>query len=471
MTRPATTEQTTTLRVVVAASFLAPLTASALNVALPAIGKTFAMDAVTLSWCVTSYILATAVLLLPCGRFADIRGRKKMFVRGMGVYSLGALLTAAAPSTPWFLLARLLTGAGAAMSFATGSAMLMSVIPPQQRGRALGWNVAAVYAGLSFGPFLGGLITHALGWRWIFLLNATAGLATAAFTAWKLKNEWMEADGERFDTAGAVLYGLALVALMFGFATLPRPLGVFLLLAGAAGLAGFARRELACESPILDLRALAGNSAFALANLAALINYSATAAVAYLLSLYLQYCRTLSPRDAGLVLIAQPLVMTVVSPLAGRLADRVDSGKLASLGMLFTAAGLFAFCFLQQDTPLHFVLAILAMLGVGFGLFSSPNTHAVMSSVAPRHYGVASSALSTVRLVGQMFSMGVVMLITTLLLGQGRIAAAGHPDLFLRCARTSFIVFSVLCIPGIFASLARTKPRKTEGNTASAPLP
>ena len=450
----ARTERAIALSVVVLSSFLVPFMLSALNVALPAIGAEFAMDAVALGWVVTAFVLAAAVCMLPAGRIADIYGRKEVFLWGLIVYTLGALCSAVAPSVLVLIVSRLVNGAGAAMVFATGTAILMSIVAPAARGRALGWNVAAVYLGLSLGPFIGGLIAHAFGWRWIFGLNALAGAVATAFTLWKLKDEWAEACGERMDTGGALLYAVALVALMYGLSRLPQALGAALFSAGVLGLLLFARWERRCASPVFDFTVFSRNTVFTLSSLAALINYAATAAVGFLLSLYLQYAQRLTARDAGLVLVAQPLVMAVVSPLAGRWSDRIDPGKLASLGMALTVAGLAALCGLQAHTHLGFVLADLGLLGLGFGLFSSPNTNAIMSSVAPKFYGIASSTVSTMRLIGQMLSMAIVMLIMTLHLGHAPITA-GNLDAFLHSSRIAFAVFAVLCALGVAASAVR----------------
>ena len=431
--------------------------ASALNVALPAIGDELSLDAVALGWVVTAYILAAAVLLLPFGRAGDIYGRKRTFLYGMVVYSIGSLLSAAAPSATWLILARVVNGAGAAMGFATGMAILMSVVSPQERGKMLGWNVSAVYLGLSLGPVLGGIITHDLGWRWIFGINAVAGLVGVAFTLWKMKGEWAEAGGEGFDAVGAVLYAATLVSLMYGASQLPNMLGLILLPASAVGLVLFVRWEMRARSPLFDVASFRNNTVFALSNLAALINYSATAAVGFLLSLYLEYAKGLSPQRAGAILIAQPLVMTVFSPLAGRLSDRIAPRKLAAVGMALTALGLTAFCFLQQDTSLHAVVAGLSILGLGFALFSSPNTNAVMSSVDRKYYGIASGTLGSMRLIGQMLSMAVVMLILSLLMGRVRITPENYAA-FGRCVRVAFGVFAALCALGVLASSARGRP-------------
>jgi EmrB/QacA subfamily drug resistance transporter len=436
------------------ASFLAPFMGSSINIALPSIGRQFSADALTLSWVATGYLLAAAVFLVPFGRLADIVGRKKIFVAGIITYSSSTILSAVAPSIGALIAFRVIEGAGGAMIFGTGVAILTSVFPPGERGRALGINTAATYLGLSLGPVFGGFLIHDLGWRSIFLVNIPVCILIVYLVTRRLKGEWAEAAGEKFDLYGALLYGLALIGVMLGFSRLPRPLGAGLLAGGLALVCTFVFRENRAPSPVLNLGLFRTNRVFAFSNLAALINYMATFAVGFFLSLYLQYINGLNAQQAGLILIAQPALMALFSPLAGRLSDRIEPRIVASTGMAFSAVGLFLLIFLHAHQHLGFVVGCLAFLGFGFALFSSPNTNAAMGAVEKKHYGVAASVLSTMRLVGQMFSMGIAMMILALHVGRVQITAANQGN-FLQAVRTGFMVFAALCFVGIFASLAR----------------
>jgi len=444
----------TTLLVTTLASFLTPFMGSAINVALPSMAQELSMDAVLLGWMATSYLLAAAVFLVPFGRLADIVGRKKVFAYGTAVFTVGALLAALAQSSTLLIVARVLQGMGSAMIFGTGVAILTSVFPPDRRGQVLGVNVAAVYVGLSMGPFIGGYLTQNLGWRSIFSALVPLGLLIIVLVLWQLKGEWAEARGEPFDLTGSIIYSLGLVALMYGFGLLPALSGFALILAGAIGLALFAAWELRIAHPVLNVQLFAANRTFALSNLAALINYAATSAVTFLLSLYLQYIKALSPQQAGLVLIAQPIMQVLFSPVAGWLSDRIEPRIIASSGMALTAIGLVLLVFLGPATPLWAIVACLLLLGVGFGLFSSPNMNAIMGSVERRFYGVASGTLGTMRLVGQMLSMGIATLLFALYIGRVEITPEQY-SLFLLSAKTAFGIFAVLCMGGIFASLTR----------------
>jgi EmrB/QacA subfamily drug resistance transporter len=439
-------------------SFLTPFAVSSVNIALPSIGREFAMDAISLSWVPSAYILSSATLLVPFGRVADLYGRKKIFSYGILIYTVSSLFLALSYSAEMVIGFRVIQGIGAAMIFAPAVAILTSVFPAEERGKALGINVAAVYSGLSLGPVVGGFLTQHFGWRSLFIFNIPFGLMILFLTFWKLKGEWVEGKGERFDFIGAAVYGLTLISIMYGFSLLPGITGYGFILIGILGIFVLIKWETKVKHPLLNVDLFRKNAVFAFSNLAALINYSATFAVSFLLSLYLQYTKGLTPQEAGLILIAQPVLQAFCSPIAGRWSDRVEPRRVASFGMALTAVGLFSFVFLSEQTTVGFIILNLLLLGLGFGLFSSPNTNAVMSSVDKRFYGVASATLGTMRMIGQMFSMGIAMLIFSIYIGKIQIAPQ-HYALFLKSVRTAFIVFVILCLGGIFASLARGKVR------------
>ena len=453
-----TTNKRAALVIATLTSFLTPFMGSSVNIALPSIGKEFAMHAVSLSWITTSYLLAAAMFLVPMGRIADISGRKKILRYGISLDLAASVLLAVSTNEIEFICLRVLQGIGGAMIFGTAVAILTSVYPVGERGKALGINVAAVYSGLSLGPFVGGFLTQHLGWRSIFISYVPLELVIIFLIFWKLKGEWADAKGEKFDLGGSVIFGLSLVALMYGFSLLPAISALWLILLGVLGVFTFVRWETRVDSPVFDTKLFRHNIVFAFSNLAALINYCATSATGFLLSLYLQYTRGLSPQNAGLILVCQPVVMAIFSPLAGRLSDKIEPRIVASSGMTLTVIGLLLFVFLSETTTLTFIILSLVLLGFGFALFSSPNTNAVMSSVEKKFYGVASATLGTMRLTGQMLSMGIAMLVFALYIGRAQITPENYPA-FLTSVKTAFIIFAVLCFGGIFASLSRGKVR------------
>lgn len=456
-----TAEKRVVLIIAILAGFITPFDGSAVNIALPTIGKEFHMDAIALSWVATAYLLSSAVCLVPFGKIADIYGRKKVFLYGIAIFSLASLLMTMTTSTEMFIRIRVFQGIGSAMIFGTGVAILTSVFPPGERGKVLGIYITAVYLGLSLGPFLGGMMTHYLGWRSIFFVNIPIGIITAALILWKLKRDWLECEGEKFDLTGSIIYGAAVIATMYGFSALPEIKGAILIAAGIVGILIFTFYEMRVPFPVLDIRLLTKNRVFALSNLSALINYSATFAVTFLLSLDLQYTKGFTSQDAGIILVAQPVVQAIISPVAGKLSDRIEPRIVASAGMALTSFGLFLLVFLKEATPIWYLIICLLVLGAGFGFFSSPNTNAIMSAVDKRFYGVASGMNGTMRLLGQMFSMGIAMMIFAVVIGPVEITTEYYPQ-FISSLHYAFILFTVLCIIGVFASLVRGKTGPTQ---------
>ncbi len=447
------------------ASFLAPFMLSATNIALPSIQKDFAANAVLLSWVPTSYLLSTAVFLMPAGKIADIYGRKRLFLLGVVIFTLASLLSAFVPAIEWLIVMRILQGVGGAIVMTTAVAILTSVYPPRERGKALGVNVSMVYVGLASGPTLGGLLTAHLGWRSIFYMSAPLGIITFLLSLYYLKGEWGEARDESLDLAGSLIYALSVIALTYGLTLLPALSGLVYLTIGLLGGVLFVKSQLRVEYPVFNVRLFKDNRVFAFSNIAALINYGATAGVTFLLSLYLQYIKGMPPQTAGLVLIVQPIVMALLSPAAGNLSDRIEPRLIASLGMASTALGLFLLIFLDFGTSLAYIVAALIVLGIGFALFGSPNTNAIMGSVSRQYYGIASGSVSTMRLLGQNFSMAMATLMITLHLGSSAIV----PDtyrLFLGSSHLTFSLFTMLCLVGIYFSYSRGQLHKEPGPAA-----
>lgn len=450
--------QRATLIVASVASFITPFIGSSINIALPAIGKEFSANAIALSWVATSFLLASAIFLVPFGRLADIYGRKKIFNWGIAIYTLSAFACAFAPDITTLIIVRIIQGLGGAMIFGTGMAIITSVFPRESRGKALGIVVSAVYAGLTLGPFIGGYLTKNFGWQSNFTFTIPFGILALILSIVYLKGDWAEAKGERFDWKGSMIYAVSITSLIYGFSKLPELLGAILTLAGILGLWLFISFEKRQPFPVLNIQLFINNRVFAFSNYAALINYSATFAIGFLLSLYLQYIKGFNPQQAGQILVIQPLLMAVFSPITGKLSDKIDPGKVASVGMALLSIGLFVIAFIGNDTSIYFIIPILVVFGIGYALFSSPNTNAIMGSVEKKYYGIASGTVGTMRLVGQMSSMGIAMMIFSIFIGKAEINPSNFPE-FITSIRTAFLIFAVLCFIGIFFSLARGKTK------------
>lgn len=453
------TQEKAALFVATLTSFMGPFIISSVNVALPAIQSDLNADAVELGWIATSLLLATAVILMPAGRIADIHGRKRVFVWGLSLFTLASIAAGFSGSVAVLITCRALQGAGAAMFTTTGMAILTSVFPPQQRGRVIGIYVSAVYIGLSVGPFAGGILTQHIGWRSLFFFASAFGLMSMGIAVTFLRGEWAEARGETLDVSGCILYGVAIVALVYGASILPAGRAVAMIGFGLCFLALFLWHERRVPFPVVEVDLFRENKLFAFSSLAALINYSATYAVAFLLSLYLQYIKGMAPQMAGTVLVAQPVMMALFSPLAGRLSDRIEPGKIATAGMAITALGLALFIFLGPSTSIGHIVANLALLGFGFALFSSPNMSAIMGSVDKRFYGIASATVATMRLLGQMTSMATAMVVFSVFIGREAISPTNYA-LFLNAVKVCFTISALLCGTGVFFSYFRGQLRR-----------
>ncbi len=444
-----------TLLICTLASFLAPFMGSALNLALVDIQQDLNGNQMLLNWLVASFLLASAPLMLIFGRLGDMRGRRDLFIAGLASFGVAALACALAPSIYWLLFCRVVQGMGAAMMFSTGMAILTAAFPPEKRGHVLGINAAAVYSGLALGPVLGGFLTHWLGWRSIFFAMALVAIPAAFGALARLPNDRRKLAYQEFDKSGAVVIAMSLVLLMYGASTLnTNPISPWLAGAGLAGMALFWVVEKKAAHPILNISVFSGNTVFIFSNLAALLNYCATFAVNFLMSLYLLTVRGLDSQHAGMLMLVQPVLMTAVSPLAGKLSDRFPPQIISSVGMGMTAIGTFLLTYLSADTSDTVVIGLFILLGTGFGLFASPNNNAIMSSVEKSLYGVASSSMGTMRMVGQAISMAIVAFIFARDLGPVKVGPEVAPQLLIS-THTAFYVFCALCVLGIFASFAR----------------
>ncbi len=439
--------------------FLTPFMGSAINIALPAIGKEFEISPVMLNWIATVYLLSAGIFMIPSGVMADRYGRKKTFSYGILVFTISSFACGVSPNLPILILSRIAQGISGAMIMATGVAILTSVFSERERGKAIGINTSAVYAGLSSGPVVGGILTQHLGWRSVFLVNVPLGLLVVILIFLKLNMEWKEPTKKRVDLPGFLLYSVSLLLIMVGAGNLLEWWGKTAMFLGVISLIVFILVESKIESPMININLFKSNTVFALSNLSALINYSATFGVGFLLSLHLQYANGLNPQSAGIILLTQPIIMAMFSPFAGKLSDKIEPQVVASGGMALNTISLGYFAFINDSTSISLIVSNLILLGIGFALFSSPNTNAVMSSVSRQFYGTASGTLGTMRVVGQMLSMGIIMVITAMVLGKTKITQENLLQ-FLKSEQITFTIFAILSFIGIFTSLARGKLRK-----------
>ena len=448
-------QQRAIITVVIITAFITTFTGSALNLSVPDIGDQFGVSAGTVGWLITGYTLAVAAFSVPLGRLADITCRKTVLVAGIVIFVVCCAAAVFSVSMVMLLAVRIIQGIGASMIFSTNTAVLISAFPGERRGRVLGYSLASTYVGLSAGPVIGGFLNYNFGWKSIFMLTGLLG-AIAFFAAiFKLPGEKSENRGKSPDMSGNILYVIFIVMMMYGLSEIGKGM-IYVLITAVGVILGilFIIHESRSEDPIVNVNLFRENKGYAFSNISAMLNYGATFAISYLISIYLQVVMGYSSQTAGLIMIFQPIIMAVLSPVMGRFSDRISPFKMSSVGMAFCAAGTFIFIFIGRETQIFVIIMALVITGLGFSLFSSPNTNAVMSCVDKAEYGVASSILATMRSIGHTLSMVIVTITVTMLIEDMPLADA-PAEVLIKVIRISFIVFTLICTAGVFISLKR----------------
>lgn len=451
-----TKAQKSVLLVAALTSFMGPFLISSVNVALPIIEKELKLNAISLSWVMTAFLLSSGIFLLLAGRWADFIGYKKVFKGGSIIFLIFTLLCGLSTNGTLLIITRFMQGFGASMLMATGPAILIREFPQNRRGAVLGISVAAVYIGLSIGPTAGGFITYYCGWQSIFWLSAIIGMLVMWVAFKCLGTDPEKTDISKLDYPGALIYAIALAAMVYGASLIKSSSGQIITIAGAILMILFIWQQSKSKHAFFPTLVFKTNRLFAFSNLAALINYSATFAIVFLISLYLQKVLNFNTRATGGILVAQPIVMALLSPVAGRLSDKIEPRILATAGMVICSIGLGLFYFLNAGTSLSFIIGNLAFIGLGFALFSSPNMNTIMSSVNKSQAGLASGISATMRVLGQILSMSIATAIFAVFFDKQSIENI-PVELFLKGIRISFFVFALICIGGIYFSFNRGK--------------
>ncbi|MBI5519496.1 MAG: MFS transporter [Desulfovibrio sp.] len=412
--------------VAVAGTFMATLDSGIVNTALPTIGLGFDAPLPHVQWIVAGYFLVISCLLPLFGRMGDMYGRRRMYTTGFVVFTLASLLCGAAPSLWALIAARVGQGVGAAMLMANGPGIIMAAFPGPTRGRALGFTGMTVALGSLTGPGLGGLLIQGFGWRSVFYVNLPIGLL-GIWMARRFLPPQERLRDETLDIAGAGLFALGMVGLLlamshghdWGWTSPPvlAGLGVALL-----ALPGFALWEKRCAHPMLDL-SLFRVWPFCSGNLVAYMAFMSMFTNAILLPFYLHGQKGLEPFETGLVLSSLPLTMAVVAPVSGFLSERVNFATLTSIGLAIMSCGLAWLSRLDSSSPLWCVYLGQVILGLGVGMFMSPNNNSVLSSAPQDKVGLVGGILALVRNVGMV--SGIAVAITVFEGFQGRAASAG----------------------------------------------
>lgn len=445
-------------------TFMTALDTSVVNTVLPVIGKNFNEVITNVEWVVTIYLLVLSGLLLSFGRLGDMRGHKTIYLSGFGIFIAGSLLSGIAPNVDLLIAFRGLQALGAAMLAANSPAILTKSFPVQQRGQALGLQATMTYLGLTAGPALGGWLASIFGWRVVFYINLPVGLAAIWLSMHFIPSDANHRQGEQFDYLGAITFLLGLGALLLGlnqgeeggWTSFPI---IALLLSAIIFLSIFIYIEKHVEQPMLDL-SLFKRLPFSMTAASAVINYIGVYSCIFLMPYYLIQGRGFSIAQAGLILVAQPVVMAVIAPISGTLSDRIGTRLPAVFGMAVLSAGLYLVSRLSAQSSIESIMVALAVIGLGTGAFISPNNSALMGSAPKTRQGIAAGILATSRNFGMVLGVGISGAIFTTVLAHEStgLSLPGGPiqnEAIFTALGMSFLVVSLITILGVITCMVR----------------
>lgn len=419
------------------AVFIVPLAMSAVNLALPPIALDLNADAVSLSWLASLPVWGSVILMLPIARAADIWGRKRLHLIGLTLFTITSLTAANIDTINQLLVLRIIQGISSSFIFATSLAMVASLAGTQRRGMFLGIISTCIYIGLTFGPVVGGWLTQWLGWRSVFwapLLFVILAIVLILFFV----DESVKADKpsslawyQRLDIKGSGWFALSCSGFFFGLAGLPQIEYLVVLLFAILTAYLFYRQQCLGLEPLVRFDLLMQNTIFIRSLATSFCMYSASFPILFIMSVYLQYAKQMSPTQAGKIILLQALFMALVAPFAGRLSDRYEPRIIATSGCLLFVLGALILAGIDQQTSILQLQIGLSILGIGFGVFSSPNNNAAMSAIDPSKLGIAAALLNLGRTGGNMFSTAIVVVLFNNYLGSQTITVEQYPQLYI----------------------------------------
>lgn len=435
---------------VCAGYLLAPLSLAAVTVAIPSLAADLQASATKVGWLPTIYILSNVAFLLPAGRLADIYGRKRMYSLGIALTAVSSIMCAVASNIDWLLFWRFWQGIAGAMTFGSGIAIVGSIVPDHKRGKALGIIAACVYLGLTLAPAFGGYVTEWLNWRAVFYIPVPLMLLLLVFIQLFMHGEWKQHQASRFDKKGSFLLAVSVSLFAWGLGEYGSMLGYCLLVLSIACMVGFVVHQSKSSKPLIRVQLIVRNRVFGLSLASSFFMYASNFAILFLLSLYLQYVLRYTPVEAGNLLLVQALGMALMAPIAGALSDRLQPRLVATMGCVVVAVGLYLLNQLNPSASGSYVAMSLAFVGIGFGLFSTPNNNAIMGALDKNDVGVASSAMNLSRTIGNMFGMSVVNMLIAYYFGEQEITYELTGLLELTVSRSLqlalvFVAFAIAC--------------------------
>lgn len=439
-----------------AGTFMTALDTSVVNTILPIIRDDFQTDVAAVEWVVVIYLLLVSGLLPIFGRLGDIRGHKQIYNTGFLVFILSSLFCGLSTSIFQLIGFRALQALGAAMLASNSPAILTKSFPSSQRGQALGLQATMTYLGLVTGPSLGGWLAEQIGWRSVFYINIPVGMFALAFSIIFIIKDVLKKSDEGFDVLGAAVFMGGLISLLLGLNQghnwgWRSPLTLLTLLSSAILLGLFIKIEKAVPYPMLDMK-LFKHRLFTASISSAVINYICVYSIIFLMPFYLIQGRGLNPSQAGVILTAQPIVMAIIAPISGTLSDRMGTRLPTIIGMVLLSGGIWTLSRLGSETPFNMVFLSLAFVGLGVGIFISPNNSALMGSASVHRQGIAAGILATARNVGMVLGVGFSGAIFTTVLAQGQTDTL---ELVFLATQKSFRAAFLIALLGIATATIR----------------
>jgi EmrB/QacA subfamily drug resistance transporter len=422
---------------------------ASVNIAIPDLATDLQANGKMVAWLPTLFILSSVIFMLPAGKLADNYGRKRIYTYGLALNAFSSLMCGIGTNMEWVLFWRFVQGGAAAMIFGTGVAIITSVTPSHKRGAALGITAACIYVGLTVAPAVGGWLTELWGWRSVFLFQVPIVIALLVLIKLYLKGEWKSAEKSKYDWWGTLIFAVFASALVFGLSALPSMFGFVLLALSVSSLFLFVLHQSRSRRPLIRVQMFQESRVFSMSLTTSLLMYASNFPLVFLMSLYLQYVSGFSPSEAGQIILIQALAMAIMAPLSGKLADRFQPRLVATLGCAIVACGLFALSGMRLDTSATYIAGSLLLIGIGFGLFSTPNNNAIMGATKAHELGAASASMNLARTIGNLISMSLVNLMVHYYIGDAQFSEAQNPALILTvelAVNMSLVFVVIACV-------------------------
>ena len=443
-------------------SFFAIFLSNGIIIGVPAIAQEFAMNNVIQNWIPTIFFLVMAVFTVPAGQISGKFGVKKSLLVGIIIYLIGSIGAVLSLSIEMFLVFRIMQGVGVAFLNVSAMAMVVQAVKPQNRGKALGFTVTGIYLATSLSPVICGFLVHNLGWRSMFYFVIPFLVLCILILILKIPQDWKTYDDQPIDKLGSILWGMGILIFIYGFTSLVNLQGVILAVIGLSILVLFVVYELKQSAPVFNM-ILFKNKKFTSSNIAAICSYLAVMAITTILNYHFQYVRGWNAQMSGLILIITPILMAIIAPNSGKLSDKLHPQKLAAVGIGIASIALGILSFTNGDTPVYIVIIAMILQGIGMGLFSTPNTNAIMSSVPLKYAPTASASQATMRTIGQTMSLGLLTLIFAWIMGSLQLSTK-YAAMIVQASQTICLICTGVCILAVFASLVGIRS-KDEFNT------